>query len=55
MNKNMIADEFNHGFKLPKGKVNYGFYEVDGKKTCLYFDIIELQDMFINLDSDIEG
>ena len=55
MNKNMIADEFNHGFKLPKGKVNYGFYELDGKKTCLYFDIIELQDMFINLDSDIEG
>ena len=55
MNKNMIADEFNHGFKLPKGKVNYGFYEVDGKKTCLYFDIIELQDMFLNLDSDIEG
>ena len=55
MNKNMIADEFNDGFELPKGKVNYGFYELDGKKTCLYFDIIELQDMFINLDSDIEG
>ena len=55
MNKNMIADEFNHGFKLPKGKVNYGFYELYGKKTCLYFDIIEIQDMFINLDSDIEG
>ena len=50
MNKNMIDKEFNTGFNLPRGKVNHGFYEINGKKTCLYFDIIELQDMFINLD-----
>lgn len=51
MNKNMISDKFNFGFDLPKGsKIEYGFYEKDGKQICLYFDIIELQDMFINLD-----
>lgn len=51
MNKNMIADEFSTGFDLPKGsKIKYGFYEKDGKQICLYFDIIELQDMFINLN-----
>ena len=47
----MISDKFNFGFDLPKGsKIEYGFYEKDGKQICLYFDIIELQDMFINLD-----
>lgn len=50
MNKNMITNEFDHGFNLPDGKVKYGFYKINGKKTCLFFDIIELQDMFINLD-----
>lgn len=53
MNKNLITDKFNCGFNLPKGKVNYGFYEIDKKKTCLYFDIIELQDMFISFEKKI--
>lgn len=50
MNKNMITEDFSKGFGLPADAIKYGFYQIDGKNTCLYFDIIELQDMFINLD-----
>lgn len=50
MNKNMITEDFSKGFGLPADTIKYGFYQIDGKNTCLYFDIIELQDMFINLD-----
>ena len=50
MNKNMITEDFSKGFGLPADAIKYGFYQIDGKNTCLYFDIIELQDLFINLD-----
>lgn len=50
MNKNMITEDFSKGFGLPDDNIKYGFYKINGKNTCLYFDIIELQDMFMNLD-----
>ncbi|WP_455542949.1 Cas10/Cmr2 second palm domain-containing protein [Intestinibacter sp.] len=50
MNKNMIASNFESGFGLKKGDVKNGFATINKKSTCLYFDIIELQDMFIKLD-----
>lgn len=47
MNKNQIAKKFNKGFGFDK--VEFGFAKVDGVNTCLYFDIIEVEEMFISL------
>lgn len=47
MNKNQIKKYFNKGFGLDN--VEYGFAKVDGIDTCLYFDIIEVEDMFMSL------
>lgn len=48
MNKYQISSKFNG--KFGNIQSDFGFSKIDNKDTCLYFDLIELQDMFITLE-----
>lgn len=48
MNKYQISEEFSK--KIDDYYCEFGFYKENNKEVCLYFDIIEMLDMFINLD-----
>lgn len=48
MNKYQISKEFSK--KICNHDCEFGFYKEHDKEICLYFDIIEMLDMFINLE-----
>lgn len=48
MNKYKISNKFNSRFGDVQS--DFGFTKIDNKETCLYFDLIEFQDMLITLE-----
>lgn len=48
MNKYQIGNKFSG--KFANIEADFGFSKINNKETCLYFDLIELQDMFITLE-----
>lgn len=49
MNKYKISNNFNG--KFGNIQSDFGFTRIDDKDTCLYFDLIEFQDMLITLEN----